>query len=176
MKNTINNNMILQEKNNILRETAEKISDIKSADIKSLIKKLANAMFAEPDGIGIAAPQIGESKKIFLVADDVLHPERFEEKTKRTKKYLVFINPVLKNKSSKKAHDIEGCLSIRGLYGDVVRPEKITVEYFDENGNKKSRGASGLFARVIQHEMDHLEGVLFIDKAKNIKKLSTGDI
>lgn len=172
--------MILQKENKILRETAEKIADIKSADIKSLIHKMAEAMFKEPDGIGIAGPQIGESKKIFLVAEDVLHLERFDDKenngfdkltTKRTKNYLVFINPIFKNRSSKKTKDVEGCLSVRGMYGDVARAEKITIEYFDESGNKKTRGASGLFARVIQHEMDHLEGILFIDKAKNIKKI-----
>ena len=171
--------MILQEKNKILRKFAEEILNPKSAEIKSLIKEMAKAMFAEYDGIGIAAPQIGESKKIFLVAEDVLHLERFSAeggsasggKSKRTKNYLVFINPILKNKSSKKTKDVEGCLSVRGMYGDVTRAEKITIEYFDESGNKKSRGASGLFARVIQHEMDHLEGVLFIDKAKNIKHI-----
>ncbi|MEK7503356.1 MAG: peptide deformylase [Patescibacteria group bacterium] len=172
MKNTINNNMILQKENKILRAKTEEIKKINSQEIKLLIKKMVDAMFAEPDGIGIAAPQIGESKKIFLVAEDVLHPERFDKENKRTRNFLVFINPIMKKKSSKKTEDIEGCLSVRGLYGSVPRPEKITVEYFDESGNKKSRGASGLFSRVIQHEMDHLEGILFIDKAKKIQKIT----
>ena len=61
---------------------------------------------------------------------------------------------------------------MRGVYGEVKRCEKVTVEYFDESGKKHARGASGLLARVIQHELDHLNGVLFIDKAKNIKKLT----
>ena len=163
--------MILGKENKILREKTKDIRDFDSQELKLLIKKMSDAMFGEPDGIGIAAPQIGVSKRIFLVAEDVLYPEKLLDEKKKTKKYLVFINPVLKNKSSKKLKDMEGCLSVRGIYGDVSRPEKVTVEYFDESGNKKQRGTSGLLARVIQHEMDHLEGVLFIDKAKNIKHI-----
>ena len=160
--------MILSKENKILREKTKEIRDFGSAELKLLIKKMSDAMFWEPDGIGIAAPQIGISKKIFLVAEDVLYPKRLVEEKNKTKKYLVFINPSLKNKSSKKLRDLEGCLSVRGIYGDVSRPEKITVEYFDELGDKKIRGASGLLSRVIQHEMDHLDGILFIDKTKKI--------
>lgn len=134
-------------------------------------------MFAEPDGIGIAAPQIGALLRIFLVAEEatVKNAEELREKIaaetkKRNTEYRVFINPVLKNFASKKIKDVEGCLSVRGVYGEVSRPEKITIEYLDESWKKHTRGASGLFARVIQHELDHLDGVLFIDKAKNIKR------
>ncbi|MDP3784667.1 MAG: peptide deformylase [bacterium] len=155
--------MILQKENKILREKAKKVDDPKSSEIKVLIKKMAEAMFAEPDGIGIAAPQLGAGLRIFLVAKDILQE-------RKAVGYLVFINPVMKNASSKKNKDTEGCLSVRSYYGDVLRPEKITVEYFDESGKKHHRGASGLFARVIQHELDHLEGILFTDKAKNIKR------
>jgi len=68
---------------------------------------------------------------------------------------------------------IEGCLSVRGYYGEVARPEKVTIEYYDETGAKKKRGASGLFARVLQHEMDHLNGMLFIDRASHVEKIET---
>lgn len=156
--------MILQKENKILREKAKRINDPKSSEIKVLIKKMAEAMFAEPDGIGIAAPQVGFGLRIFLVAKDILRKRKIAD-------FLVFINPIIKNTSSKKGKDVEGCLSVRGYYGEVARPEKITVEYFDESGKKHIRGASGLFARVIQHELDHLEGILFTDKAKNIEKL-----
>ncbi len=167
--------MILDKSSKILRQKTEDVKNFNSSDFHSLIKKMSDAMFNEPDGIGIAAPQIGISKKVFLVAEDVLFLERFSEnkegKSKRTKNYFVFANPSIKKFSSKKTKDIEGCLSVRGVYGEVLRPEKITVEYFDESGNKKNRGASNLFARVIQHEFDHLNGILFIDKAKNIQRI-----
>lgn len=163
-----------QEENKVLRETAENVADAKSAEIKALIGKMAEAMFKEPDGIGIAAPQIGESLRIFLVAGEVVSStsEELRQKGKvEDRNYLVFINPVFKKVSAKKSKDVEGCLSVRGIYGEVTRPAKLTIEYFDEYGKKHSRGASGLFARVLQHEMDHLEGTLFIDKAKNIHKV-----
>ncbi len=166
--------MIIQKENPLLREKSNMVGDIQSPETKKLIKKMADAMFAEPDGIGIAAPQIGARLQIFLVAEEVLDMDKGMEKSadRKNKKYITFINPVIKKKSVKKSKDIEGCLSVRGLYGEVVRREKVTIRYSDENGTPRERGASQLFARVIQHEMDHLEGVLFIDKAKNIKKIS----
>lgn len=161
--------MIFQKENKILREKSKDIKNFGSQELIFLIKKMKEAMFKEIDGIGIAAPQIGETKKIFLIAEDVLFPEKLLDNKLKTKNFLVFINPGLTKKSSKKIKDVEGCLSVRGIYGEVARPEKVTIEYFDELGNKKTRGASGLFARVIQHEMDHLEGTLFIDKAKKLQ-------
>ncbi|MDO8523558.1 MAG: peptide deformylase [bacterium] len=166
--------MIVQKENKVLRENAGNVADIDTAEVKTVIKKMAEAMFKEPDGIGIAAPQIGESLRIFLVAGEVVSStsEELRQKEKMDDQiYLTFINPVFKKVSAKKNKDVEGCLSVRGIYGEVTRPEKVTIEYFDEHGKKHSRGASGLFARVLQHEMDHLEGTLFIDKAKNIHKI-----
>lgn len=166
--------MIIQKDNKILRRIAEKIADITSANTKTLISKMAETMFNEPDGIGIAAPQIGESLRVFLVAKDLLSMNidvRDAKPKKRNIDYITFINPDLKKISQKKDKDIEGCLSVRGIYGEVARSEKLTIEYFDETGKKHQRGASGLLARVIQHEVDHLNGVLFIDRAKNIRKL-----
>ncbi len=165
--------MILQKESRALRQNAKPVADPKNTDIKNLVEKMAEAMFAEPDGIGIAAPQIGKRLRIFLVAKEAAVKNADElrsDVSPRKKEYLVFINPVMKNTSSKKEKDVEGCLSVRGLYGEVPRAEKITIEYLDESGKKRQRGASGLFARVIQHELDHLDGVLFIDKAKNIKR------
>ena len=164
--------MILQKNNPILRTEAKPIEKIKSLRTSELIKKMSEALLKEPDGIGIAAPQIGESLRIFLVTSDVLSLEALKDRLKNAPpKIIVFINPIIKKRSVKKSMDIEGCLSVRGDYGEVIRPEKISIEYYDEFGKKIARGASGLLVRVIQHEMDHLDGVLFIDKAKNIKKL-----
>ena len=164
--------MILQKNNPILTAENKPIEKIKSLRTSELIKKMSEALLKEPDGIGIAAPQIGESLRVFLVTSDVLSLEALKDRSKNAPpKIIVFINPTIKKRSVKKSMDIEGCLSVRGDYGEVIRPEKISIEYYDEFGKKIARGASGLLARVIQHEMDHLDGVLFIDKAKNIKKL-----
>ena len=166
--------MIIQKNNHILREPAKHVTNINSKEVKELIKNMAEAMFAEPDGIGIAAPQIGISLRIFLVAEEMIQPKKeieIKKTEERQRAFLIFINPVLKKKSVKKLKDTEGCLSIRGIYGEVVRPEKVTIEYYDELGKKRHRGASGLFARVLQHEMDHLDGLLFIDKANKLKHL-----
>lgn len=170
--------MILQKENKILRENAKLVFDPKNEEIKKLLEELSLAMFAEPDGIGIAAPQIGAPLRVFLVAKEaaVKDPEKLYERAdgktkKRNTEYLTFINPTIKNVSSKKIIDVEGCLSVRGFYGEVPRAEKLTIEYLDENSKKHTRGVSGLFARVVQHEMDHLNGILFIDKAKHIRKL-----
>ena len=176
--------MILQKENMVLREIARRVSDFQSPGLKSLIVKMADAMFKEPDGIGIAAPQIGESLQIFLVSAEVLRldgksklPSKSDFKTpKKTafipgQDFLVFLNPKIKKFSVKKNKDVEGCLSVRGFYGEVTRPEKLNVEYFDETGKKHSRGVAGVFAREIQHEDDHPNGVLFLDKAENVRKL-----
>ncbi|KKT42315.1 MAG: hypothetical protein UW30_C0001G0040 [Candidatus Giovannonibacteria bacterium GW2011_GWA2_44_13b] len=176
--------MILQKENKVLRAIAKPVADFHSPGLKTLISKMAEAMFKEPDGIGIAAPQIGESLRVFLVSGEVM---RLDEKSRPSSKsgfespkksdfipcrdFLVFVNPQIKKFSVKKNKDVEGCLSVRGFYGEVTRPEKLNVEYFDEAGKKYSRGVSGLFARVIQHEVDHLNGALFVDKAKNVRKL-----
>jgi len=166
---------IIQKDNKILRASAKPVADATSKEIKKIISFMAEAMFKEPDGIGIAAPQVGENLRIFLIAKDVLTPEKLNDPDyikNRSREYLLFINPVLKKHSAKKSKDLEGCLSVRGEYGEVTRPEKVTVEYFDEHGKKRTRGASRLLARVIQHEIDHLNGVLFTDKAKNLRKLT----
>ncbi len=174
---------IVQKKEPVLRKTAKSVEHFNASELATTIRKMAEALFAEPDGIGIAAPQIGISLQIFLVASDVLAPLLLEErlnegKTKKSSKkpispdqYIVFINPTFQKISKKKSVDIEGCLSVRGVYGEVTRPEKVTIDYYTETGEQKTRGASGLFARVLQHEMDHLEGTLFIDKAKHIQNI-----
>ncbi|MDP3710470.1 MAG: peptide deformylase [bacterium] len=175
---------IVKEPDQILRAKAKDlpIKDITSRRIKELISGMKKALKNTPDGVGLAAPQVGESLRIFIVSEEAeeidrlskedLSSEEKEEKRKSHKerdwKYYVFINPLVKNKSRTKVDGPEGCLSVPGKYGDVHRMQKITVEAHDEHGKKFTRGASNFFARVIQHELDHLEGTLFIDKAKNL--------
>lgn len=144
------------------------------------------------DGVGLAAPQIGESLKIFLISEEAEYVDNKKynsnaniqmhtndtnkiggEEKKRDWKYFVYINPVVKKISRSKIEYPEGCLSVPGKFGFVKRSEKITVEAHDETGKKFIRGASKFFARVLQHELDHLNGVLFIDKVERFIDITT---
>lgn len=159
------------------------IRTILTSHIQSLISQMKETLAATPDGVGLAAPQVGEPLQIFIVSEEAEEIDRLEKLiTQRGKitvpnenrpatkhwKYYVFINPVVKNVSKGKIERSEGCLSVPGKFGEVKRHEKITVEAYDEDGKKFTRGASRFFARVIQHELDHLQGTLFIDKAEKI--------
>ena len=123
----------------------------------------------EDDGVAIAAPQIGYSKRIFVISEKVFK----EEKGSKEK---IYINPKIINLSREKESTNEGCLSVRWKYGEVQRSTKATVEAYNEKGKKFQRGASGLLAQIFQHEVDHLEGILFVDKAKNVKEYKPEDL
>ena len=153
---------ILQKDAPVLREIAESVlpEDIKSKKIQNIISKMKKALHAEEDGVAIAAPQIGESLRIFVVSSKI-----------SGSKDLVFINPEIVKASKKKKKMEEGCLSVRWLYGQVKRSEKVVLRARDENGKQIERGASGLLAQIFQHEVDHLKGILFIDKAENVQDL-----
>ena len=109
------------------------------------------------NGIGLAAPQVGHSLQLFII--------------KVEDKIYIFINPEIKNISPTKTPFEEGCLSVKNIWGPVVRPKKLTVKAMDENGKFVKIRVKGLLARVIQHEMDHLNGILFIDKAEKLYKV-----
>jgi peptide deformylase len=137
-----------------LLERSVEIDDPTAPEITDLINKLQKNMRSH-DGIGIAAPQIGRNLRIFLVqTDDGIIP---------------FINPVILERSTATSIEEEGCLSIPSVYGMVERPTRITIEASLPDGTRPRYEADQLFARVIQHEYDHLEGVLFINKAKSIR-------
>lgn len=157
---------IVQNGDPVLRDIAKEVSvdKITSPEIKKVISEMSEALATQDDGVAIAAPQIGYSYRIFVVAGKVLENE--EEGAK--KKDMVFINPVIKKLSKKTVWLEEGCLSVRPFWGEVKRSLQATVEAYDEDGNKFTRGASGLLAHIFQHETDHLNGILFIDKAKNV--------
>lgn len=155
----------------VLRETAKTVSheDISSSKIQKIIEDMKTAMNSQKDGVAIAAPQIGHSLRIFLVSDAVL--TEADEEYKSIGRDLVFINPVI-TKLSRNKHEVEeGCLSVRWKYGKVKRSEKATVKGYNELGEVVERGASGLLAQIFQHECDHLDGILFIDKAKDIQDI-----
>ncbi|MCR5732408.1 MAG: peptide deformylase [Sphaerochaetaceae bacterium] len=135
----------------VLSEPTTKVTEFDSA-----LKLLVEAMFEtmdEAEGVGLAAPQIGVSKRIFVVDTHQSEDER-----------LCFINPEILETSPDLVHYEEGCLSVPGVYHDVVRPSHVTVHAQDLNGKAFTVKAGGLLARVIQHENDHLYGKLFIDR------------
>lgn len=160
---------IVQKGNKILRQKAKEVpvKEIKSKKIQAVIKRMAEILPAAKDGVALAAPQIGESLRIFIVKQPILDSKTPDAEKKPP---LVFINPVIEKISQKKRLVSEGCLSTINVFGVIKRAEKVRVSAYDENGKKFTRGASGLLAQIIQHEMDHLEGVLFVDKAIRLEK------
>lgn len=168
---------IIQKNNKILRTPAKGVmpAEIKSKKIRGVIKKMADALVERKEGVALAAPQIGQPLRIFIIDRNVweLKEKIFNQKEPPSKKPpIVFINPVIKKISKKKQLVSEGCLSVERFYGMLRRPEKITLEAFDENGKKFSRGVSGLLSQIIQHEIDHLNGVLFTDKVIKLEKVT----
>ena len=162
---------ILQSKEKILRKIAKEVpvADIKNLKIKKILKEMSVALASQSDGVAIAAPQIGYSLRIFVVSGQIFLNEE-EMKTKKKIKDMVFINPKISKLSREKEWVPEGCLSVRPLYGKTFRSKKATVTAHDEKGKKFLRGASGLLAQIFQHETDHLNGILFIDHAKEVKE------
>lgn len=151
---------IITNPNPVLRQVAKELKkeEIKSEKIQNLIRQMIPSMYLK-DGVGLAAPQVGESLRIFIIA---------KEYTEKKEKDIILINPKWKRISPFTEWDNEGCLSVSDIYGSVRRYKKVRVTGLDENGQEVDIKASGFFARIIQHESDHLDGVLFIDKAKNL--------
>lgn len=140
--------------NKILRTKSQKIADFGDPKIQKLIKDMKETLFATQDGIGLAAPQVGENARLFVLSPQISEQE-------------VYINPSIR-KSFRKMRVDEGCLSLPQLYGSLKRSKHIRISAFDENGQPFTQKAEGLASQVIQHEIDHLDGVLFIDKANKI--------
>jgi peptide deformylase len=168
---------IVQKGETVLRQVALAVPlpEIKTPKIQKIIADMKVALESQLDGVAIAAPQIGVPLRIFVVSKRVeiiskeLDNLSLEEKSKLADP--VYINPEIKKVSRLKKQLDEGCLSVRYLYGKVERAEKATVTAYDENGKKFTTGGSGLLAQIFQHETDHLNGVLFIDKAENIREV-----
>ncbi len=163
--------IIVQNGNPILRDIAQDVpvKDIKSEKIQKIISNMKIALSGQKDGIAIAAPQINVPLRIFIVSDEVL--KDVDKEYKSIGKDLVFINPKITKLSKDKDEVEEGCLSVRWKYGKVKRSIKASVKAYNELGEIVERGASGLLAQVFQHENDHLDGILFIDKAKDIQDI-----
>ena len=142
-----------------LKAVSTAVGKVDSA-IRSLVDDMTESMYAA-DGIGLAAVQIGVPKRVIVIDLD-------QKDGKRNPR--VFINPVILWASEEKAVFEEGCLSVPEIWDDVERPAKIKAEYLDRDGKKQLLEADGLLATCLQHEMDHLNGVLFIDHLSRLKR------
>lgn len=180
---------IVQKEAPVLRVHAEPVNqkDFDSPRLKKILDDMKAALEKEEDGVAIAAPQIGVPLRIFVVShrafefiEDDLHGADMHDTTpsptvahkKSPARDMVFINPEIMKLSRKKAWMPEGCLSVRWLYGETSRADKATVRAYDEHGKLFTRGGSGLMAQIFQHETDHLNGILFIDHARNVEKIT----
>ena len=150
---------ILIEPNKLLRKISRSVKKVGDEE-RALMDDMLDTMYDAP-GIGLAAIQIGVPKRII-----VMDISRNEDK----KEPRYFVNPVIKNKNEEKIKYEEGCLSVPDQFAEIERPKACEVEYLDYNGKKQLLKADGLLATCIQHEMDHLEGILFIDYLSKLKK------
>jgi peptide deformylase len=140
----------------VLRQPAKRIASV-DEEIRKTIIAMLQTMYSA-DGIGLAAPQVGINKQLVVIDTELEKPEIPP---------LILINPTIKKYGKTLCKDQEGCLSIPGVYLDVERPETIELAYRDESGRPRTLKADGLLARAIQHELDHLTGVLFVDRVEN---------
>jgi len=167
---------IVQREDPVLRQKAKEVlpEEIRSTKIRSVIDGMKKVLATQPDGIAIAAPQIGESLRIFLVSGALL--KEVDPKFGGDGSDLIFINPEIIKRSKTKKSVEEGCLSVRWLYGLVRRSTQVTLEALDENGMPITRGASGILAQIFQHEVDHLDGILFTDHAEDVWEMTDEEI
>ena len=150
---------IITEPNKILRQKSLPVSHV-GLEEQQLMDDMLDTMH-NANGIGLAAIQIGVPKRII-----VMDISKNDEKNNP----MYFVNPLIKDKVTETSTYEEGCLSVPNFFAEVNRPKKCKVEYLDYDGNKKTLNAEGLLATCIQHEMDHLEGILFIDYLSKLKK------
>ena len=150
---------ILTEPNKILRQISKPVNSVGDEE-RLLMDDMLETMYSA-NGIGLAAIQIGIPKRIIVM-------DISKEEKKREPRY--FVNPVIKNKDNLKSTYEEGCLSVPNQFAEIDRPKNCEVEYLNYNGEKKFLKAEGLLATCIQHEMDHSEGILFIDYLSKLKK------
>jgi peptide deformylase len=155
----------------VLRKTCKKV-ETDDPDLKALIASMFETMY-KASGVGLAAPQVGLAKRLFVIdatpfADDEELSSEEQKELKGFKK--VFINAKMEEESGKNWLFNEGCLSIPDIREDISRRDTITITYLDENFKSHTETYDGLLARVIQHEYDHIEGILFTDKLSSLKK------
>jgi len=154
----------------VLRQRARALSadEIRSASIQDLIQWMRETMYDAP-GVGLAAPQVGESIQLAVIEDraewiDKLPATQAEERERRPVRFHVLINPRLSTEGDETAEFFEGCLSVAGLTGIVCRARRVRVECLNERAEPVTIAAHGWYARILQHEIDHLNGTLYVDR------------
>ena len=155
---------IVQQENTVLRKTAElvDVSSVTQKEIQTIVKEMFESLATQEDGIALAAPQISYSKRIFIISPQI--------NSNGTDTPLVYINPEIISISKDKKSMEEGCLSCRWWYGKTKRPYRIHIKAYDKDGKEFEYRGTGLVAQIYQHEIDHLNGILFIDHAKNLRE------
>ena len=151
---------ILTEPNKILRQKSLSVEMV-DKDLQNLMDDMLETMYAAP-GIGLAAIQVGIPKRVIVL--DIAQKEG-------TKEPIFFVNPEIIQKSKNNLTYEEGCLSVPGQFAEIDRPDKCHIKYLDYYGEKNEIKAEGMLSTCIQHEMDHLEGILFIDYLSKLKKM-----
>lgn len=142
--------------NKILRARSQEVTDISNPEIQQFIKDMHETLASTENGVGLAAPQVGRNLRIFIASPEL--------KLNQT----VFINPVIIKLSHEKERMEEGCLSLPGRYGAIMRASSVKVEAYNERGRKFKLKGEGLIAQLIQHEIGHLDGALFKDTAETM--------
>ncbi|KND49589.1 MAG: peptide deformylase [Parcubacteria bacterium C7867-008] len=156
---------IVQDGDPVLDAVSDSITEEEfgTPELKALVDGMAEALNAEPDGVALAAPQVGVSKRLFIVRYDRLLSSPGDAPLPAH--VGIYINPEFVKASRRQVEMDEGCLSVRGIYGKTVRHDRATVRARTVDGAKFERGGGGILAQVFQHEIDHLNGILFIDHA-----------
>ena len=142
-----------------LRKKSEPVKDFSDPRVKSVIQDIEDTLKAREDALGLAAPQIGVNLRIFGL--DI------------NGKIMIFINPEITHLSKKNSVYQEGCLSVPNKIGRILRANKAIMKYYDTKGRRHKIKAKGIIAEAFQHEVDHLNGILYIDKAQEIKEIET---
>jgi len=156
----------------VLRLKARKVPAV-TEDVRSLIDDMVETMRVAP-GVGLAAPQVGDSRRVIVV--EYAEPPEQEGEPSRPPKLFALVNPEIVRHSPDQVAGVEGCLSVPGYLGEVERFESLTLKGLNRQGEPVRIKASGWLARVFQHEIDHLDGTLFIDRASDVWKGEEKDI
>jgi methionyl-tRNA formyltransferase len=160
---------LVKTDNLMLRRVADPVTNFNDPELQKLIDAMIPAMY-EYEGIGLAAPQVDHSVRLAVLVPD---PNRFQDFKEKKNQAIVIINPNIERHSFGTESQEEGCLSVPGYYGPLKRFRSVVVSFQDRTGKKQTMKAAGLLAKVFQHEIDHLDGTLFIDKAERVYKVMT---